>query len=161
MLFNRRGAIVFVGAASALSLGFSTPALAEPIYQATDVKTTITGGKTVAVSKCGNLAKNGKDIKQIAFCDNVDSVAIAGGISLKDVNIIVVDRDATGTDKVNKFTSVDTVLKGGDAEAVSECINVATDGSDKVEQTTACGKVSSTALGGDIKLENVDIKVES
>lgn len=155
MLFNHRRAAVVVGAASALTLGFGSPAFASGHYSASNVRTVISGGDARALSLCGNLAKHGYDIDQDARCQNVDSFAVGGDVTLNDVDISVYSR--TGR---TKFTHVSTVITGGDATAVSACINAAFHSSD-VDQNVKCGDVTSSAFGGNVSLTDVDIEVHA
>lgn len=162
MLSTRRSAIVLVGAASALTLGlglgFGSPALAtahSAHYSATDVKTVITGGNATSLSICGNLAQHGYDITQIAKCKNVDSLAQGGDVNLTDVSIKVYSPHS----RAQTFTNVSTVISGGDATAVSACINAAVHSSDVVQKTT-CDNVSSAAFGGNVTLSDVNITVK-
>lgn len=155
MLLNHRRPAVLVGAASALTLGLSTPALAGNHYSASNVRTVISGGDARALSLCGNLAKHGYDIDQDARCRNVDSFAVGGDVTLDNVDISVYSHAGR-----QKFTNVTTVISGGDATAVSACINAAFHSSD-VDQSVKCGDVTSSAFGGNVTLTDVDIDVNA
>lgn len=155
MLFNRRGAVVLASAASVLTLGLSTPALATTSdFHASEVKTVITGGNSTTVAACTRLAKGGHKINQVAQCDNIDSTAIGGNLTLTDVNVKVIQKKS-----VSGFSNVDTTIKGGDAKSISECIAAASSGSSN--QTATCKNVSSTAIGGDVTLNGVTIDIKT
>ena len=125
----------------------------------------IRGGDATAISKCVNIAKKqatyekkGKyaraekqkqKLEQLNFCEKV-AVAEGGDVTLKDVDITIFQEDGSKK-SVNNVT---IKLRGGDAYAVSSCVNYAKGGG-SVEQTNVCS--GAKAQGGDVTLNNVEL----
>lgn len=127
----------------------------------------ISGGDATAIAKCVNLAKKqavletkgyhnkGKKkrskVFQTNFCEKI-AVAEGGDVTLKDVDITIIQEDGSKK-SVNNAT---IRIRGGDAYAVASCVNYATGGA-SVEQTNICS--GAKAIGGDVKLEDVEILI--
>jgi hypothetical protein len=159
-----RGALLATAFASSMAVG--------PVAHASgggetfnDAAVKITGGKGVAVATCVNWAKDWagydadkkkkqdkKRVKQANLCDNT-AKAFGGDVKLQEVDVFI-DQEGGKKKTRNKAT---VEIAGGDAVAVAACINVLNNVADAT-QINKC-KNNAVAVGGDVKLENVDITI--
>ena len=127
--------------------------------QKNTVNITIRGGDANALAACLNVAKEkGRgDVYQKNDCEN-KAVAVGGSVYLKDVEILAVQENWNGhAPAPDQKNTVNLTVRGGDANALAACINVAKErGRGDVYQKNWC-KNKAYATGGGVVLKYVDI----
>jgi len=147
-------AAVVTAAAGVGALAMAGSALAAPASY-NEATLNIEGGDARALSGCIQVAKTlsrHRIKKQVNTCDSL-AVATAGSVALTDVALII-EQDGRGRYRSN---SADVNIQGGDAEALSACLQVLKAKASRSQENTC----SSTAIatGGDVILDDVTIVV--
>jgi hypothetical protein len=142
-----------------LLLGLSlAPITAGGTFAATNTVTlTISGGDATAVATCLNAVKKNDKVKlQKNKCNNI-AYSKGGDLTLKNVDIFIVQTNDTDGDISDDTNTVDLTIKGGDATALAACLNAIAEG-DTAFQKNKCQN-TATAQGGDVTLHNVSITI--
>lgn len=150
-----RGVFLLPAALLSLSFGLASPANATAVGTYNQAEVNIRGGNAAALNSCYNaaikLAKHDLPV-QSNTCRNA-ARAEGGTVTLENVLVTVIQSGSTP--KTHNNASVAVV--GGDAVAVSSCVNYMQGTADAVQKNNC--KSASEAIGGSVKLKNVDITV--
>jgi len=124
------------------------------------VTLTIRGGDANALALCLNAAKEDGygSVNQKNKCKNT-AVARGGDLTLKNVTIDIFQQNDNDGDISEAENTVDLTIRGGDANALAACVNLAKEKKrGSVNQYNYC-RNKVYARGGDVVLRNVDIIV--
>jgi hypothetical protein len=154
-----RGATVAFATATLAFVGLAGPAQGtdgDPTAVYNNAELELRGGDATALSKCVQLAKAKAKVSQKVPSQKCQSFAKAEGgtVALQKVSIFV-DQEGGGARKVHN--KVDVKIVGGDATAVSSCLNYIQD-THSAGQQQQCAS-TAVATGGDVILKEVDITV--
>ncbi|GAA2511955.1 hypothetical protein GCM10010435_40060 [Winogradskya consettensis] len=147
------GSAAMFAAAAGASLTLAAPAIAAPLFSASNVIVKVSGGEAIALNECIQDARDGVIQLQQQSCDQVSTAANL--LSLENVSVFV-QKNSFPSALLFSKTKANVDITGGTVSAYNSCIQDASDGFIQSQQQ-ACSQVANA--GNIVTLTGVGVTV--
>jgi len=143
----------FILAAGGASLAIAAPAVAAPLFQASNVNVKVTGGEATALNACIQDARDGLIQTQLQACNQI--ATSANLVTLENVGVYV-QKNAFPSALLYQKNKATVELSGGTVSAYNSCVQDAQDGFIQT-QVQSCTQVANA--GNILSLTGVTVAV--